>query len=53
MPLQSSLDALMGQPAFTAPGSSIDVKSLSASAGIVVVDDSPAVAPLQLQLRAP
>jgi len=45
--LQASLNALMGQPAFTAPGPSINVKSIPASTGIVVVDDSPAVAPLQ------
>jgi ribose transport system substrate-binding protein len=45
--LQASLNALMGQPAFTAPGPSIDVKSIPASTRVVVVDDSPAIAPLQ------
>jgi ribose transport system substrate-binding protein len=45
--LQAALNALMGDARFTAPGPAIDVKSLPKVTGIVVVDDSPAVAPLQ------
>lgn len=45
--LNAQLATMMGHPGFTAPGPAINVKSLPASTGIVVIDNAPGVAPLQ------
>lgn len=45
--LQADLQAIEVQPPFTAPGSALNAKTLPSSTPIVVIDNTPSVAPLQ------
>lgn len=45
--LMSQLVAEESHPAFTAPGPAIDVKKLPKSTGIVIIDNTPSVGPLE------
>jgi ribose transport system substrate-binding protein len=45
--LTSDLQAIEVQPTFTAPGSALNAKKLPGSTPIVVIDNTPSVAPLQ------
>lgn len=45
--LAAALQAMEGFPAFTPPGPSLNAKQLPSSTGIVVIDNTPSVGPLQ------
>jgi ribose transport system substrate-binding protein len=45
--LTAELNAMEGFPSFTPPGPSLNAKSLSSSTGIVVIDNTPSVGPLE------
>jgi ribose transport system substrate-binding protein len=45
--LPADLQAIEVQPTFTAPGSALNAKTLPSSTPIVVIDNTPSVAPLQ------
>lgn len=45
--LPADLQAIEVQPSFTAPGSALNAKTLPGSTPIVVIDNTPSVAPLQ------
>lgn len=45
--LMKKLTALEGLPSFTAPGPALNAKKLPSSTGIVVIDNTPGVGPLQ------